>query len=54
VIKAKLDKEEAELRIFDVDWHSNDDNIMREEYDYMERESDFNPSEVSYESYPPR
>ena len=47
-IKTRIDNEEAELRIFDKDWHSNDDGMIRDPYDYMEKESDFNLSEVSH------
>lgn len=34
------------------DWHSCDDEIMREWYDDMGPESDFDPSEITHVSYP--
>eukprot|EP00347_Sterkiella_histriomuscorum_P022324 403330882 len=48
----KLARQKEELKLEPRDWHSCDDEIMREWYDDLSPESDFDPSEITHVSYP--
>ena len=46
-----MDKERDYLEYYPREWHSFDENIMRDHYEDMGPESDFK-SEISHESFP--